>query len=57
LLWFLKVPTLVNVIDDIVITALFMIAGYLPLYVAIIMIMLFIVMIISINKSGGLLNE
>jgi len=57
LLWYLKVPTLVNVIDDIVITALFMVAGYLPVYAAILMIMLFIVMFISINKSGGLLNE
>ena len=57
LLWYLKVPTLVNVIDDIVITALFMVAGYLPVYAAILMIMLFIVMFITINKSGGLLNE
>jgi hypothetical protein len=55
-LFYIKAPLLVNLIVNIVITALFMIAGYLPFYIAFIMIALFVIILIQINK-GGLLNE
>jgi len=56
-IWYLKGSTLVSLIADIIITVIFMISGYFPVFASIIMIMLFVVIIISINKSGGLLNE
>ena len=55
-LWYIKAPLLVNLIVNIIITALFMIAGYFPFYIAFIMIALFVIILIQINK-GGLLNE
>jgi len=55
-LFYLKAPLLVNLIVNIIITALFMIAGYFPFYIAFIMISLFVIILIQINK-GGLLNE
>lgn len=55
-LWYIKAPLLVNLIVNIIITSLFLVAGYLPFYIAFIMIALFIVILIQINK-GGLLNE
>lgn len=55
-LWYIKAPLLVNLIVNIIITALFMVAGYFPFYIAFIMIALFVIILIQINK-GGLLNE
>lgn len=55
-LWYIKAPLLVNLIVNIIITALFLVAEYLPFYIAFIMIALFVVILIQINK-GGLLNE
>lgn len=56
LLWYYKMPMFVSLICNILITALFMFFGYLPFFVSMIMIMLFILLIIGINK-GGLFSE
>ena len=54
-LWYFKTPLFVNLLASAIIVALFMIGGYLPLYVSIIMIGLIIVLFL--NLKGGLLNE
>jgi len=48
--------SMVSTIAAIIITALFMILGYLPVFAALIMIVLIITIIITMNK-GGMLNE
>lgn len=48
--------SMVSTIASIIITALFMILGYLPVFAALIMIVLIITIIITMNK-GGMLNE
>lgn len=56
LLFRYNMPTFVTLISNIAITAVFMFFGYLPFFVAMIMILLFILLIIGINK-GGLFSE
>jgi hypothetical protein len=56
LLWKYGMPTFVSLIANILITAVFMFFGYLPFFVSIIMILLFLLLIIGINK-GGLFSE
>jgi hypothetical protein len=46
----------IAIILNVLLTALFLILGYLPLYAAILLITFYIIAIISINK-GGFLNE
>ena len=46
----------ISIILNVLLTALFLILGYLPLYAAILLITFYIIAIISINK-GGFLNE
>jgi len=48
--------SMVSTIAAILITVLFMTLGYLPVFAALIMIVLIITIIITINK-GGMLNE
>jgi hypothetical protein len=54
-LWYFKVPLFVNLLASAIVLTLFMIGGYLPLYVSIIMIGLIIVLFL--NLKGGLMNE
>jgi hypothetical protein len=49
-------PSFVILISNILITAVFLFLGYLPFFVSVIMIMLFILLILGINK-GGLFSE
>jgi hypothetical protein len=55
-LWYYGMNSFVTLISNILITAVFMFFGYLPFFVSIIMIMLFFLLIIGINK-GGLFSE
>ena len=55
-LWYYKMNSFVTLISNILITAVFMFFGYLPFFVSIIMIMLFFLLILGINK-GGLFSE
>lgn len=56
LIWQLKFSSLVAIMLNILMTALFMILGYLPLFVSILLITFYIIAIIGINK-GGLFSE
>ena len=51
-----QLGTMLSVIGGILITALFMILGYMPLFVSILLITFYIIAIIQINK-GGLFSE
>jgi hypothetical protein len=51
-----NMPSFVILISNILITAVFLFLGYLPFFVSVIMIMLFILLILGINK-GGLFSE
>jgi hypothetical protein len=55
-LWYYGMNSFVTLISNILITAVFMFFGYLPFFVSIIMILLFLLLIIGINK-GGLFSE
>ena len=55
-LWYYGMNSFVTLISNILITAVFMFFGYLPFFVSIIMIMLFFLLILGINK-GGLFSE
>lgn len=55
-MWYFKIPFFANLIGSIGITAIFMFFGYLPIWAATLMIMMFILITMTINK-GGMLNE
>jgi hypothetical protein len=52
----LKLNSLIAIVSNILLTSIFLILGYLPLYTSVILIAFYIIAIISINK-GGFLNE
>ena len=55
-MWYFKIPFFANLIGSIAITAIFMFFGYLPIWTATLMIMIFILITMTLNK-GGMLNE
>jgi hypothetical protein len=52
----LKLSSLISIITNILLTAIFLILGYLPLFTSVLLITFYIIALISINK-GGFLNE
>lgn len=52
----LKLNSLISIISNILLTAIFLILGYLPLFTSVLLITFYIIALISINK-GGFLNE
>lgn len=52
----LKLNSLISIIINVLLTAMFLILGYLPLFTSVLLITFYIIALISINK-GGFLNE
>jgi len=51
-----KLNSLIAIVSNILLTSIFLILGYLPIYTSVLLIAFYIIAIISINK-GGFLNE